>query len=48
LFSENAPFTSCSERFISNHTDVLVNSSDELDIKKFKAWREDYKVQIHL
>jgi leucyl-tRNA synthetase len=26
------------------HVDVsLVNSSDELDIEKFKAWREDYK-----
>lgn len=26
------------------HTDVsIVNSSDELDIEKFKAWREDYK-----
>jgi leucyl-tRNA synthetase len=25
------------------HTDVSVNSSDELDIEKFKAWREDYK-----
>jgi leucyl-tRNA synthetase len=21
----------------------MVNSSDELDIEKFKAWREDYK-----
>ena len=26
------------------HTDVsFVNASDELDIEKFKAWREDYK-----
>ncbi|WP_338647062.1 class I tRNA ligase family protein [Flavobacterium sp. KS-LB2] len=27
------------------HTDVsFVNSSDELDIEKFKAWREEYKI----
>jgi leucyl-tRNA synthetase len=31
------------------HTDVcLVNSSDELDIKKFKAWREDYANAIFI
>uniref|UniRef100_UPI00286C939B class I tRNA ligase family protein n=1 Tax=Flavobacterium sp. TaxID=239 RepID=UPI00286C939B len=30
--------------FIPIHIDVsLVNSSDELDVEKFKAWREDYK-----
>ncbi len=29
---------------IALHTDVsFVNSSDELDIEKFKAWREDYR-----
>ena len=30
--------------FRKKHVDVsMVNSSDELDIEKFKAWREDYK-----
>ncbi len=30
--------------FTPIHTDVsFVNSSDELDIEKFKSWREDYK-----
>jgi leucyl-tRNA synthetase len=45
LFSKNAPFTSCSEINLSPiHADVsMVNSSDELDIEKFKVWREGYK-----
>jgi leucyl-tRNA synthetase len=31
------------------HTDVsLVNSSDELDVEKFKNWREDYKDAIFI
>lgn len=31
------------------HVDVsMVNSSDELDIEKFKAWREDYKDAIFI
>jgi leucyl-tRNA synthetase len=31
------------------HTDVsLVNSSDELDVEKFKNWREDYKEAIFI
>ena len=31
------------------HTDVsMVNSSDELDIERFKAWREDYKDAIFI
>jgi leucyl-tRNA synthetase len=31
------------QSFYKVHTDVsMVNSSDELDIAKFKAWREDY------
>jgi leucyl-tRNA synthetase len=31
------------------HVDVsLVNTSDELDIEKFKAWREDYKDAIFI
>lgn len=31
------------------HADVsMVNSSDELDIEKFKAWREDYKDAIFI
>jgi leucyl-tRNA synthetase len=35
--------------FQSIHTDVsFVNSSDELDIEKFKNWREDYKGAIFI
>jgi leucyl-tRNA synthetase len=30
------------------HADVsMVNSSDELDVEKFKGWREDYSAGIH-
>jgi leucyl-tRNA synthetase len=45
LFPEKMPIDVIGEILINPiHADVsMVNSSDELDIEKFKAWREDYK-----
>jgi leucyl-tRNA synthetase len=47
--SNTSEITIYEQSFNKLHTDVsFVNSSDELDVEKFKNWREDYKDTIFI